>query len=287
MDERLIAFGRLLGIMDDLREKCPWDRKQTISTLRKLTIEETYELSDAIIAEDWKSIREELGDIFLHLVFYSKIGEEKGAFGIGDVLEGINKKLVFRHPHIFGDVTVQDAREVEQNWEKIKLTEHQDKTVLGVRALADIIREESREAISRLKSMGVRCMMLTGDNRYVAKWVAEDLGLDDYFAEVLPHQQARDLHRGGEGRGDGVEDVHRAVLGLHQEVGHQLLGAPVDELGADAHLLGPPEVGRIEAHLIWAAEGRAGFQFERIIRFDDFMRMIDSLQPNPRLRRSR
>lgn len=130
-EEVLQSFRRLLEIMDELREKCPWDREQTLASLRTLTIEETYELADAILEEDLDGIREELGDILLHIVFYAKIGDEKGGFTIREVIDGINKKLVFRHPHIFSDVTVQDAREVEQNWEKIKLTEHQGKTVLG------------------------------------------------------------------------------------------------------------------------------------------------------------
>ncbi|HBB93616.1 MAG: nucleoside triphosphate pyrophosphohydrolase [Bacteroidetes bacterium GWF2_49_14] len=130
-EEVLQSFRRLLEIMDELREKCPWDREQTLASLRTLTIEETYELADAILDEDLDGIREELGDILLHIVFYAKIGDEKGGFTIREVIDGINKKLVFRHPHIFGNITVQDAREVEQNWEKIKLTEHQGKTVLG------------------------------------------------------------------------------------------------------------------------------------------------------------
>ena len=129
--EILQSFNRLLDIMDELREKCPWDREQTNASLRTLTIEETYELADAILDENPADICEELGDILLHIVFYAKIGQETGSFTIRDVIDRINKKLVYRHPHIFGDVTVTDAREVEQNWEKIKLTEHQDKTVLG------------------------------------------------------------------------------------------------------------------------------------------------------------
>ena len=111
--------------MDELRVKCPWDMKQTNQTLRKLTIEETYELADAILQDDNESIRKELGDLLLHVAFYSKIGSEKGLFDIGDVLEGINNKLVYRHPHVFGDVSVtRGAREVEENWEKLKMTEH-------------------------------------------------------------------------------------------------------------------------------------------------------------------
>ena len=111
--------------MDELRTKCPWDKKQTNQTLRKLTIEETYELADAILQDDNDGIRKELGDLMLHVTFYAKIGSEKELFDMGDVLEGINNKLVYRHPHVFGDVNVtRGAREVEENWEKLKMTEH-------------------------------------------------------------------------------------------------------------------------------------------------------------------
>jgi XTP/dITP diphosphohydrolase len=123
MKEELIAFDRLLGIMDDLRAKCPWDIKQTMESLRHLTIEEVYELSDAIVEGDLEEIRKELGDIMLHLVFYSKIGKEKKAFDISGVLNGICEKLIHRHPHIYGDVEVEDEKEVIANWEKIKLKE--------------------------------------------------------------------------------------------------------------------------------------------------------------------
>lgn len=124
MDKRIEEFQRLLDIMDELREKCPWDREQTLESLRKLTIEETYELGDAILKNDLNEIKKELGDLMLHIAFYSKIGSEKGAFDIGDVLEGINKKLVYRHPHVFGDVDVQgSSRKVEENWESLKLKE--------------------------------------------------------------------------------------------------------------------------------------------------------------------
>jgi len=117
-------FARLLDIMDELRTKCPWDKKQTNQTLRKLTIEETYELADAILQDDNDGIRKELGDLMLHVTFYAKIGSEKELFDMGDVLEGINNKLVYRHPHVFGDVNVtRGAREVEENWEKLKMTE--------------------------------------------------------------------------------------------------------------------------------------------------------------------
>jgi XTP/dITP diphosphohydrolase len=123
MKKELQAFDRLLEIMDELREKCPWDKKQTIETLRTLTIEETYELADAIIKNDLNELKKELGDLLLHIVFYAKIGSEKNEFDITDVINGINEKLVNRHPHIFGDVKVKDHREVEENWEQIKLKE--------------------------------------------------------------------------------------------------------------------------------------------------------------------
>jgi XTP/dITP diphosphohydrolase len=116
--------------MDDLREKCPWDKKQTLESLRHLTIEETYELSDAIMENDLQEIRKELGDIFLHLVFYSKIGSEKGAFDVSDVLDGVCEKLISRHPHIYGDVVAETEEQVKQNWEALKLKEG-NKSVLG------------------------------------------------------------------------------------------------------------------------------------------------------------
>lgn len=125
MDPRLAAFERLLNIMDDLRAKCPWDRKQTLETLRPLTIEETYELGDAILENDLDGVKKELGDLILHIVFYAKIGAEQQAFDIADVCNGISEKLIRRHPHIYGDVTVRDEQEVKSNWEKIKLAEKQ------------------------------------------------------------------------------------------------------------------------------------------------------------------
>ena len=128
--EKLEAFGRLLDIMDELREKCPWDKAQTIESLRNLTIEETYELAEAISNNEMTEIKKELGDLMLHIVFYSKIGAEKEVFDIADVLNSINKKLIFRHPHVFGDVKVKDARNVEENWEEIKMKEG-NKSVLG------------------------------------------------------------------------------------------------------------------------------------------------------------
>ena len=131
-DPRLLAFERLLNIMDDLREKCPWDKKQTMETLRKLTIEETYELADAILENDLEEVKKEIGDLMLHMVFYAKIGSEKGAFDISDALNSICEKLIHRHPHIYGDVQVKDEEEVKSNWEKLKLKEGKKSVLEGV-----------------------------------------------------------------------------------------------------------------------------------------------------------
>lgn len=131
-DKKLQAFGRLLDIMDDLREKCPWDKKQTLESLRHLTIEETYELGDAILDNNLIEIKKELGDLLLHIVFYSKIGSESGAFDIADVSNDICEKLIHRHPHIYGDVVVADEEEVKQNWEKLKLKEGKKSVLEGV-----------------------------------------------------------------------------------------------------------------------------------------------------------
>jgi len=126
------AFERLVNIMDELREKCPWDKKQTIQTLRQLTIEETYELTDAITNNDYKGIKEELGDILLHIVFYAKIGTEQNHFTLDEVINGVCEKLIFRHPHIYGDVVVKDDEEVKRNWEQLKLKEGKTSVLGGV-----------------------------------------------------------------------------------------------------------------------------------------------------------
>jgi XTP/dITP diphosphohydrolase len=131
-EEQLKAFDRLLDIMDELREKCPWDRKQTFETLRPLTIEETYELGDAILDHDLNEIRNELGDLLLHIVFYARLGAEKEAFDIGDVAHQIAEKLIYRHPHIYGDVTAEDEETVKKNWEKLKLKEGKKSIFSGV-----------------------------------------------------------------------------------------------------------------------------------------------------------
>jgi len=131
-EQQLKAFDKLLNIMDEIREKCPWDQKQTIQSLRHLTIEETYELGDAILDNDLSEIKKELGDLLLHIVFYAKIASEKNAFDIADVLDNINEKLVFRHPHVFGDFSVKNVEDVEKNWEKLKLKEGKNSVLEGV-----------------------------------------------------------------------------------------------------------------------------------------------------------
>jgi len=130
--DTLQAFSRLISIMDDLREKCPWDKKQTVQSLRQMTIEETYELADAITEEDWKGIKEELGDLLLHIVFYAKIGSEQKQFELVEVINGISEKLVSRHPHIYDDVKVNDEEDVKRNWEKLKLKEGKTSVLGGV-----------------------------------------------------------------------------------------------------------------------------------------------------------
>src|SRR5690554_6563418 len=131
-EQKLQAFSRLLDIMDALREKCPWDKKQTFESLRYLTIEEIYELGDATLEKDMQEIKKELGDLLLHIVFYSKIGSETGDFDIADVTNGICEKLIHLHPHIYGDVKVENEEEVKRNWEKLKLKEGRKSVLEGV-----------------------------------------------------------------------------------------------------------------------------------------------------------
>ncbi len=130
-EAKLKAFDRLLTIMDELRENCPWDKKQTMESLRHLTIEETYELSDAILENDLDEVKKELGDLILHMIFYSRIASEKKEFDVADVLNEISEKLIRRHPHIYGDLKVEDEEVVKENWEKIKLKEKGNRSVLG------------------------------------------------------------------------------------------------------------------------------------------------------------
>jgi XTP/dITP diphosphohydrolase len=137
----LNSFNRLQEILDELREKCPWDKKQTIHTLRQLTIEETYELADAIAQDDWDGVKEELGDLLLHILFYAKIATEQNKFTIQDVIERNREKLIHRHPHIYGDVKVEDEEEVKRNWENLKLKEGKKSILSGVpRSLAPLVQ---------------------------------------------------------------------------------------------------------------------------------------------------
>ena len=141
MKQKLEAFERLLNIMDELREKCPWDMKQTMGSLRHLTIEEVYELGDAILDGDMEEVKKELGDLMLHLVFYSRIGSETKDFDIADVLHSVSEKLISRHPHIYGDVEVKDEEEVKANWEKLKLKEGKESVLEGVpRSLPSLVK---------------------------------------------------------------------------------------------------------------------------------------------------
>jgi MazG family protein len=130
--DKLQAFSRLLNILDELREKCPWDKKQTFQSLRNLTIEETYELADALLKNDINGVKEEVGDLMLHLIFYAKLGDEHNQFDIADALTAVSEKLIFRHPHIYGDVVVKDEDEVKANWEKLKLKEGKTSVLQGV-----------------------------------------------------------------------------------------------------------------------------------------------------------
>jgi XTP/dITP diphosphohydrolase len=143
-EEQLQAFGRLLDIMDELRSKCPWDKKQTYQSLRHLTIEETYELGDAILNNNIQEIKKELGDLLLHIVFYAKIGAETDDFDIADVADAISEKLIHRHPHIYGDVEVENEDEVKQNWEKLKLKEGKKSVLEGVPASLPAIVKANR-----------------------------------------------------------------------------------------------------------------------------------------------
>lgn len=178
------SFLKLVQIMDDLREKCPWDKKQTIHTLRSMTLEETYELTDAIVQNNWQGIREELGDLLLHILFYAKIGSEQQQFTLQEVIDGICEKLIVRHPHIYGDVTVKDEEDVKRNWEKIKLREGKKSLFSGVPVSLPAIVKATRIQ-EKAKQVGFEW-----DNRKdVWKKVQEELGeLQEAVADAdLPH----------------------------------------------------------------------------------------------------
>ena len=184
--QKLEAFSKLLDIMDDLREKCPWDRKQTLQTLRHLTLEEVYELSDALLEEDLPEIKKELGDVLLHLVFYAKIGSEKGSFDIADVINALNEKLIFRHPHIYGDVEVQDEEEVKQNWEKLKLKEGNKSVLSGVSKGTPSIVKAYR---IQDKVKGIGFEFASAEDA----WKKVDEELTEFHAETDPDKKEQEL----------------------------------------------------------------------------------------------
>lgn len=185
-EQKLEAFGKLLDIMDDLREKCPWDQKQTLQSLRHLTLEETYELSDALLKEDLQEIKKELGDVLLHLVFYSKIGSEKNSFDIADVINSLNEKLIFRHPHIYGDVEVADEEEVKQNWEKLKLKEGNHSILAGVpKGLPSLVKAYRIQ--DKVKGIGFEF-----ENAEDA-WKKVDEELEEFHSETDPEKKELEL----------------------------------------------------------------------------------------------
>lgn len=185
-EQKLEAFSKLLDIMDDLREKCPWDQKQTLQTLRHLTLEEVYELSDALLAEDLNEIKKELGDVLLHLVFYAKIGSEKNAFDIADVINSLNEKLIFRHPHIYGDTEVKDEEEVKQNWEKLKLKEGNRSVLAGVpKGLPSMIKAYRIQ--DKAKGIGFDFPDET------ASWKKVEEEFAEFMAEETPEGKEKEL----------------------------------------------------------------------------------------------
>lgn len=185
-EQKLEAFSKLLDIMDDLREKCPWDQKRTLQSLRHLTLEEVYELSDALLAEDLNEIKRELGDVLLHLVFYAKIGSEKNAFDIADVINSLNEKLIFRHPHIYGDTEVKDEEEVKQNWEKLKLKEGNRSVLAGVpKGLPSMIKAYRIQ--DKAKGIGFDFPDET------ASWKKVEEEFAEFMAEETPEGKEKEL----------------------------------------------------------------------------------------------
>ena len=192
MDERLIAFERLLNIMDDLREKCPWDKKQTFETLRPLTIEETYELTDAITSNDLSSLKGEIGDLFLHLVFYCKIGSEQNAFDVTSVLNAVCDKLVYRHPHIYSDTIAETEEEVKANWEKLKLKEGKKSVLEGVPSALPALVKASRIQ-EKVKGIGfewsnkedVWAKVLEEIEEFKAEEALQSSEMEEEFGDIL------------------------------------------------------------------------------------------------------
>ncbi len=192
MNERLIAFERLLNIMDDLREKCPWDKKQTFESLRPLTIEETYELTDAITSNDLSSLKGEIGDLFLHLVFYCKIGSEQNAFDATSVLNAVCDKLVYRHPHIYSDTIAETEEEVKANWEKLKLKEGKKSVLEGVPSALPALVKASRIQ-EKVKGIGfewsnkedVWAKVLEEIEEFKAEEALQSPEMEEEFGDVL------------------------------------------------------------------------------------------------------
>lgn len=192
MDERLIAFERLLSIMDDLREKCPWDQKQTLDSLRPLTIEETYELTDAITANDLPALKGEIGDLFLHLVFYCKIGSEQKAFDVTSVLNAVCDKLIYRHPHIYSNTVAETEEEVKANWEKLKLKEGKKSVLEGVPTALPALVKASRIQ-EKVKGIGfewskkedVWAKVLEEIEEFKAEEAIQSAEMEEEFGDVL------------------------------------------------------------------------------------------------------
>lgn len=240
------SFLGLVKIMDELREQCPWDKKQTIDTLRPLTIEETYELADAITDHDWKGIKEELGDILLHLLFYAKIGSEQNQFTLEEVIDGISAKLVHRHPHIYGDVKVADEEDVKRNWEKLKLKEGKKSVLSGVPPSLPAIVKATRIQ-EKAKQVGFEW----DKKEDVWKKVEEEMGelqeavaggkqaeIEDEFGDVLFSlaNYARFLHIDAEG---SLEKTNKKFIRRFQEMetvalssGKQLSAMSLEEMDA-------------------------------------------------------
>jgi XTP/dITP diphosphohydrolase len=246
MDNLSNSFLGLVKIMDELRAQCPWDKKQTIDTLRPLTIEETYELADAITDHDWKGIKEELGDILLHLLFYAKIGSEQNQFTLEEVIDGISAKLVHRHPHIYGDVKVTDEEDVKRNWEKLKMKEGKKSVLSGVPPSLPAIVKATRIQ-EKAKQVGFEW----DKKEDVWKKVEEEMGelqeaiaggkpaeIEDEFGDVLFSlaNYARFLHIDAEG---SLEKTNKKFIKRFQEMetvaissGKELSAMTLDEMDA-------------------------------------------------------
>jgi len=246
MDSLSTSFLGLVKIMDELREQCPWDKKQTIETLRPLTIEETYELADAITDQNWKGIKEELGDILLHLLFYSKIGTEQNQFTLQEVIDGISAKLIHRHPHIYGDVAVADEEEVKRNWEKLKMKEGKKSVLGGVPPSLPAIVKATRIQ-EKAKQVGFEWDNKEGVWKKVEEEMQElqeaitggrQTEIEDEFGDVLFSlaNYARFLHIDAEG---ALERTNKKFIKRFQEMetiamaaGKELSAMSLDEMDA-------------------------------------------------------